>query len=273
MNCTCAQQGHRPPDSNALETAVPSQFLGRLNHSAPVVAQRRVCERDCPQATSCNCRSSTVSSPTAPENLLDLHNRDFDHLVKELQLENLCGVQDSRDHEDRLRHKGDVDDLDSRDSATAPGESLWSAAQFALHVSEGQQENQHSVDELKPGHPKEIGSRLAEAVDDNSLGELYNSLQGLRVPSLQSALTQTTLVVRVFLLAVGKRSLWDASPGVMSQPPVSLGRFSGRRPCARSAIARWQEATDPQSPKGGSQRACPLGVPTLRLLGVDKEWR
>ena len=45
--------------------------------------------------------------------------------------------------------------------------------------------------------------------------------------------------------------------GVMSQPPVTLGRFSGRRPYARSTIARRQEATDPQSPKGGSQRACP----------------
>ena len=34
-----------------------------------------------------------------------------------------------------------------------------------------------------------------------------------------------------------------------------------------------QEATDPQSPKGGSQRAWQLGVPTPRLLGVWKEWR
>ena len=34
-----------------------------------------------------------------------------------------------------------------------------------------------------------------------------------------------------------------------------------------------QVATDPQSPKGGSQRACPLGVPTPRLLGVSQRWR
>ena len=34
------------------------------------------------------------------------------------------------------------------------------------------------------------------------------------------------------------RSLWVASPGVLSQPPWLLGRFSGRRPFARSAIAR-----------------------------------
>ena len=40
------------------------------------------------------------------------------------------------------------------------------------------------------------------------------------------------------------------------RPFVSLGRFLGRRPFVRSTIARWQEATDPQSPRGGSQRAC-----------------
>ena len=48
-------------------------------------------------------------------------------------------------------------------------------------------------------------------------------------------------------------SLRDASPGSESSPP---GRFSGRRPCSRSAIARWQEATNPQSSEGRSQRAC-----------------
>ena len=58
------------------------------------------------------------------------------------------------------------------------------------------------------------------------------------------------------LVAVRPRSLRDASPGSESSPP---GRFSGRRPCVRSAIVKWQEATDPQSPKGGSQRACTHG--------------
>ena len=38
---------------------------------------------------------------------------------------------------------------------------------------------------------------------------------------------------------------------------MSLGRFQGRRPFVRSTIARWQEATDPQFPKGGSQRGLP----------------
>ena len=58
-----------------------------------------------------------------------------------------------------------------------------------------------------------------------------------------------------FLWHLGRFSLWVASPGVLSQLPASLGRFMGRRPFVRSTIARWQEATDPQSPKGGSQRA------------------
>ena len=42
----------------------------------------------------------------------------------------------------------------------------------------------------------------------------------------------------------------------VAAPFVSHGRFLGCRPFVRSTIARWQEATDPQSPKGGSQRAC-----------------
>ena len=70
-------------------------------------------------------------------------------------------------------------------------------------------------------------------------------------------------------MAVRTQSLWDASPGVMSQPPWSLGRFSGRRPCARSAIAR-DRLPLTQSPEGGSQRAVQLGVPTPRHLGVEK---
>ena len=38
--------------------------------------------------------------------------------------------------------------------------------------------------------------------------------------------------------SLGLSSLLVVSPGVLSQPPWSFGRFSGRRPCARSAIAR-----------------------------------
>ena len=55
-------------------------------------------------------------------------------------------------------------------------------------------EVQHFVDELNRGTSKEMGSRLAQAVGDDSLAELCSSLQGLRVPFLRSALTQTTLV-------------------------------------------------------------------------------
>ena len=70
----------------------------------------------------------------------------------------------------------------------------------------------------------------------------------------------THAVSRVPLsVAVRSRSLWVASPGVLGQPHASLGRFLGRRPFLRPAIARWQEATDPQSPEGGGQRACKHG--------------
>ena len=55
-----------------------------------------------------------------------------------------------------------------------------------------------------------------------------------------------------------------------------LGRLGGFRvaaPSALTTIARWQEATDPQSPEGGSKRACTHGeVPTPRLLGDSKRW-
>ena len=40
------------------------------------------------------------------------------------------------------------------------------------------------------------------------------------------------------------------------RPLSSDGRFWGRRPLVQSTIVRWQEATDPQSPEGSSQRAC-----------------
>ena len=105
---------------------------------------------------------------------------------------------------------------------------------------------------------------------DNMLHPVAPRRHGPWVPSprtlgslgpLTSCAEMPPTLFRVYLLtvAVGKRSLWVASPGVMSQPPVSLGRFSGRRPFVRSTIARWQEATDPQSLEGGSQRTCTHG--------------
>ena len=42
----------------------------------------------------------------------------------------------------------------------------------------------------------------------------------------------------------------------MSEPPASWVGFWVVAPSVRSTIAWWQEATDPQSPEGGSQRAC-----------------
>ena len=64
---------------------------------------------------------------------------------------------------------------------------------------------------------------------------------------------------REFLLPVAARklSLWVASPGVLSQPPLTRGSvFRVAAPLFVLPFVKRQEATDPQSPKGGSQRAC-----------------
>ena len=102
--------------------------------------------------------------------------------------------------------------------------------------------------------------KLGDAACVRALGPAVaattTSQRGSWAPSLLRTVA-THAVFRVPLsVAVRKLSLWVASPGVLSQPPSSLGRFLGRRPFLRSTVAGWQEATDPQSPKGGSQRAC-----------------
>ena len=60
-------------------------------------------------------------------------------------------------------------------------------------------------------------------------------------------------------------------PGVRVVPLVRWPVL-GSPPLVRSTIARWQEATDPQSPEGGSQRACHTGgahsTASGRLEGV-----
>ena len=97
--------------------------------------------------------------------------------------------------------------------------------------------------------PRRQGSWVPSPCTLGSLGPLPSC--ALMPPTLFREL--------LFSVAVGPPSLWFASPGVLSQPPASLGRFWGRRPFVRSTIAPWQEATDPQSPEGGSQRACTHG--------------
>ena len=76
---------------------------------------------------------------------------------------------------------------------------------------------------------------------------------------------------------------FERSPSFGSWVAFSLGCQPGS--CESAPFDAWvaalctfhhctvQVATDPQSPKGGSQRACPLGVPTPQLLGESKEWR
>ena len=61
--------------------------------------------------------------------------------------------------------------------------------------------------------------------------------------------------------------------GSYESAPFFAWSVLGSPPSSTIHHCTGQVATDPQSPKGGSQRACPLGVPTPRLLGVSKEWR
>ena len=73
-------------------------------------------------------------------------------------------------------------------------------------------------------------------------------------PSPLFALMQSTLV-REYPVWWQLGLILFGMPARGPSRPHLVG-FRGRRPCARSTIVRWQEATDPQSPEGGSQRAC-----------------
>ena len=71
---------------------------------------------------------------------------------------------------------------------------------------------------------------------------------------------------------------WDAvslgcQPGSHGSALFDAWSVFGSPPFRLDHHCTEQEATDPESPKGGSQRACPPGVPTPRLLGDSKEWR
>ena len=78
---------------------------------------------------------------------------------------------------------------------------------------------------------------------------------GISFRPLCAVMTPTLISVYFLTVAVGSHALWGASPGVMSEPPASLVGFWVAA-LSRSTTDRWQEATDPQSPEGGSQRAC-----------------
>ena len=81
---------------------------------------------------------------------------------------------------------------------------------------------------------------------------------------LLCSLGSTHTVRRVLLpVAFGTRSLWVASPGVMSEPPASLVGV-GVAALSRSTIARWQESA------GLPYRGCPPhGFWASRRSGVD----
>ena len=74
--------------------------------------------------------------------------------------------------------------------------------------------------------------------DAGVLGSLPFAQWGLWDPALFRTLQSTLVREYTVCWQFRPRSLWVASPGVLSQPPLLLGRFLGRRPCARSAIAR-----------------------------------
>ena len=87
---------------------------------------------------------------------------------------------------------------------------------------------------------------------DNPHQPMAPRRRGSRVPSLRSALMQPTLYESTFFCLWQLGSFLFGMPGVRVVPSWSV--FAP--PLTRSAIVRWQEATDPQSPEGGSQRAC-----------------
>ena len=89
---------------------------------------------------------------------------------------------------------------------------------------------------------------------DNPPQPMAPRRRGSRVPSLRSVFMQPTLT-REYLFVLGSWGAFSAGcqPGVRVVPFWSV---SGSPPLTRSAIVRWQEATDPQSTEGGSQRAC-----------------
>ena len=96
-------------------------------------------------------------------------------------------------------------------------------------------------------------------VEANGAATALTSCAALLVlgPPPFCALMPPTLRVLVFA-AVGSRSLWVASPGVMSQP-LCAWSVLGSPPLCTVRHCTGQVATDPQYPEGGSQRACHHG--------------
>ena len=139
--CPPAQQGHRPRSSTA--TAEPTQFLPSKPRQLSLHNDRHGNNSSCSRR---NCGSSTVSSTTAPRNCTTSKPKYRSPCQCTATGESL-GFSEKRDHRNlRLRHDGDVDDLDTRTvhhvaqrACQEPvqerhQESRRSAAQFALWV-------------------------------------------------------------------------------------------------------------------------------------------
>ena len=82
-----------------------------------------------------------------------------------------------------------------------------------------------------------------------------------------------TLFREYLFVAVWASVSLGCQPGSYESAPFFAWSVLGSPPFSTVHHCTGQVATDPQSPKGGSQRACPQGVPTPRLLGVSQRWR
>ena len=123
-------------------------------------------------------------------------------------------------------------------------------------------------------HASSCRDNLQQPVAPRRQGPWVPPLHALGVFGHPSLVCNTHVVLRVPLgheWQLG-RSLFGLPARVRVVPFVTRSVL-GSTPLSTFHHCTGQVATDPQSPKGGSQRACPQGVPTPRLLGVTQEWR
>ena len=124
-----------------------------------------------------------------------------------------------------------------------------------------------------------IQERIAEQVVDIPLPQIMEEMMGLQssvAPRRPLALVQhprwfeSTFSSEV---AVGKRSLWDASPGVVSQPLCHLVGFRVAAPSFVPPLPGGRRPLTHSPRREVVSRPAQLVVPTPRLLGVSQQWR
>ena len=98
-----AQQGHRPPPCVRHK----GNLYGLPDYGDKTLLHDRCVHDLVDELLQLWASVVAHNGQTTWKTLHDLHTRDIDHLVQELQLENLHG---RKDHEDEpLRHEGNVD--------------------------------------------------------------------------------------------------------------------------------------------------------------------